>query len=348
MGGGVFGISAAILLAEDGHRVDLFERHHSLLSEASGINQYRLHRGYHYPRSLETALSSKEAEAEFMRLYGEATIAGDLHYYAIASRGSLTSAEDFHVFCRELGLFAEPDRPRFIKPESVATCVRVQESLIHPSRLRDLSEALLRSSGVRVHLDTSAHAETFDDHDFVVIATYALLNELVVPLGGAPQTYQFEVCEKPVIRLPQEFQGHSVVIMDGPFTCIDPLGGSDLFVIGNVVHALHHTNVGLKPEVPDELVPLLNRGIISDPPITRFDRFVETAQHFFEGAEKAEHIGSMFTIRTVLPYVEATDARPTMITPISDRAAAIFSGKIGTCVTAGVELRDRLRRGPPV
>ena len=50
--------------------------------------------------------------------------------------------------------------------------------------------------------------------------------------------------------------------------------------------------------------------------------------------EDAEHIGSMFTFRTVLPYRDKDDARPTLIEKQNDRIFTLFSGKIGTCVDA--------------
>ena len=44
IGGGIFGVTTAIRLAEN-HSVDLFEKNSDILQSASGINQYRLHRG---------------------------------------------------------------------------------------------------------------------------------------------------------------------------------------------------------------------------------------------------------------------------------------------------------------
>ena len=72
IGGGIFGVTTAIRLAKN-HHVDLYEKNSDILQSASGINQYRLHRGYHYPRSNETALSSLKSEIlfkkEFLKLF---------------------------------------------------------------------------------------------------------------------------------------------------------------------------------------------------------------------------------------------------------------------------------------
>ena len=77
-------------------------------------------------------------------------------------------------------------------------------------------------------------------------------------------SYQFELCEKPVIELPKQYKNKSVVIMDGPFMCIDPLGDSGLHVMGNVVHAIHSTNVGKFPEYDSKFDELLNKGIVKN------------------------------------------------------------------------------------
>jgi len=51
VGGGIFGISAAVKLAKH-FRVDLIAQNTDILMAASGLNQCRVHRGFHYPTSL--------------------------------------------------------------------------------------------------------------------------------------------------------------------------------------------------------------------------------------------------------------------------------------------------------
>lgn len=336
VGGGIFGVTAAVELARHGHRVDLFERQSDLLQGASGINQYRLHRGYHYPRSPETVVASKRSEASFREEYAEAVIDENAHYYAIAARDTLTDGATYRRYLQEMELEYSESWPQPLRPDLVELCVRVREALFDPFALRRLCWEKLRRAGVRVHLDVSAEPATLESYDLRVIATYSGINR-VLPEGVAGRLYQFEVCEKPVVRLPREYERTSIVVMDGPFMCIDPLGRTGLFVMGNVVHAIHHANVGSEPEIPSSLRPLLDRGVVENPPASNFRHFVDSACQFFNGIEQAEHVGSMFTVRTVLPHLDSTDARPTVVNRVDDRTITLFSGKIGTCISAARE-----------
>ena len=120
--------------------------------------------------------------------------------------------------------------------------------------------------------------------------------------------------------------------------CIDPLGNTGDFVIGDVVQAIHQTNIGVEAQVKPELIPLLNRGIIRNPPITKFRGIKDSAAQYFHDFEHAKHLGSMFVTRCVYPGLESTDARPTVITSHDHRVYNVFSGKWVNCVFAAREL----------
>src|SRR5207237_293006 len=91
-GAGIYGSTIALKLASEGHRVTLHDPL-GVLRAASAINQCRIHRGYHYPRSPETITETLEARGEFVREFGPAVLRGTRHYYAIAREGSRTSPE---------------------------------------------------------------------------------------------------------------------------------------------------------------------------------------------------------------------------------------------------------------
>jgi hypothetical protein len=335
VGGGIFGSTAAIHAARAGHEVHLFEEKPALLQAASGINQYRLHRGYHYPRSSDTARSARDSESSFRSEYGKSVISGGRNIYAIAREDTLVDAQSFLEFCRAHDLaYTELPVDQYCDPANVGLVIEVEESWMDPHTLREDITEKLREVGVQVHLGSRATDEMLDSFETIIIATYAHLNQLLP--DEHHREYQFEVCEKPVVRVPG-FSDLGIVVMDGPFMCVDPWGKSGLHVMGNVVHAIHATNTGKVPIIPDAILPLLNNGLIKNPPLSNFDAFIETGKRYIPGLRHAEHIGSLFTIRTVLPRMDATDARPTIVSKLTDRHIRIFSGKIGNCVEAAKE-----------
>lgn len=339
VGAGIFGVTTAVKLARAGHTVDLYEKNAAILSAASGINQYRLHRGYHYPRSKSTALSSKYSEDSFRKEYGEAVMDNAEHYYAIAKEGSKTSGTEFVNFCQECHLeYDEINLYDHLSRDHISLTIKGRESLINPIKLKEIAEHKIRKAKVALKLNTLFQSEQIADYDKVVNCTYANANFILQNHPEAKREYQFEVCEKPILKLPAKYHNKSVVIMDGPFFCIDPYGDTGLHVMGNVVHAIHATNIGEFPIVPEEIKPLLNKGIIKNPPVSNIGFFLKLSEKFMPDLKEAEHVGSMFTIRTVLPNVDKTDERPTLVSQIGDKIINVFSGKIGNCVEAAEEV----------
>ena len=55
IGAGFYGTYIAYKFSKNNkHQVDIFEKNKQICSEVVKNNQYRLHTGFHYPRSLET------------------------------------------------------------------------------------------------------------------------------------------------------------------------------------------------------------------------------------------------------------------------------------------------------
>ena len=335
VGGGIFGVTAAVHAALAGHETHLYEALPDIMSAASGVNQYRLHRGYHYPRSSDTARATIDGEKLFRDEYGAAVVDDGRHLYAIARESRVDAAHCFAFFKAHDLAYREVTVPEeFANTAEIETVVEVQEPRVDPVMLKALAKSNLRNAGVSVHVGQKVSLVGLRSFDWVVLATYANLNSLIQPNRGMQENYKFQVCEKPVIRMPAAFADTSIVTIDGPFTSVDPYGRSDLHVLGSVLHAVHATNIGYRAQIPLSLRSLLNRGVIRNPPITAFSQFIEGGARYIPGLRKAEHIGSLYTVRTVLPNLEKTDARPTIVSTFDDRYIRIFSGKIGNCVDA--------------
>lgn len=344
VGGGLFGVTSAIKIARTlpSASVRLFEKSDDILTGASEINQCRLHRGYHYPRSEDTAVTCKESESKFRREYPEAVIEKYQHYYCIANEQTKTSPAEFLEHCENLDLAYEVTDLDFVRDDRIDLCVQVDEDQVDPLILREICWNRLRDEDVSVELNREIRSiEELDDYDYTVVATYSNNNNLLQSHPSLLRDYKFQLIEKPVAAMPDEFHEISIIILDGPFMGVDPFGTTGSFHLDHVVHGVTAEMVGQVPRFEGIDPSWLNSGTIEDIPESNFSKFVEHGGYFFRGMENAEHLGSKFTVRTVLPDVEATDARPTIVDR-SENVFAIFSGKLATCVTAAERVADAI------
>ncbi|MBU0467110.1 MAG: FAD-binding oxidoreductase [Nanoarchaeota archaeon] len=339
VGGGIFGVTIATVLAKNDCKVDLYEKEPDIFTHASGINQYRLHRGYHYPRSTETILTCLRGEPEFAEMYGDAVLDDEIeHYYCIAKEGSKISGEDCKKIFDRFSLEHEEMDSGVVNKDKISFSTKVKEFLFDPVALKKICWNNLNQSGVNVLLNTKALPENLKDYDLVVVATYCDNNSWLHDSPSSKKPYQYEVCEKLVLKLPEKFSKKSVVILDGAFMCIDPFGRTGYHAMGNVVHAIHDRQIANSVEIEAKYKQVLNKGVIKNPSLTNYNNFIESAVEYFPGIEKAEHEGSMFTIRTVLPFRDHDDARPTVVEQIRNNLVTVFSGKIPTCVDAAYQV----------
>jgi glycine/D-amino acid oxidase-like deaminating enzyme len=330
VGGGLFGCTAAIYAARAGHDVHLFEVKPELMRGATAGTYSRLHRGYHYPRSPATGRESRRAEKLFRGEYGPAVIDSGDQIYVVPSRRSHVTVDQFRDFLDNEGLPFSEDGGVF----------QVTEPRINLAVLQQMVRQKVQAAHVHVHLN--ACVRQYDSFDRVVVATYATLNQVLGELGLPAQEYKFQVVERPVVQLPEAFRNTSIVVVDGPFGCIDPLDETPLHVLGHVTKTIHWENTGTKAFVPEHLEPLIDAGLINRPPVTNVWEVVHHLARYVPGVGDAGYEGSSYVVRAVLAHQEATDRRPTLVTRHNERVISVFSGKLGTAVRAAQEVLEAI------
>lgn len=334
IGGGVFGIAASLELALTGAKVTVYERREDLLIGASGRNLFRLHRGYHYPRDLATAKEARDGYDSFKVSFGAALAGKVPHHYAIALNGSKTTAAEFRYHCERLGLRADPVDIASLRSASIDSCFEVDEDYFDLGALRRVAWSQLAVAGVQVHLRSALHAQDIAQaHDFVVVATYDSMNEVLAELGCATKHLQYELCEVPVVSC-SGLSRLSVVVMDGAFISVAPYEG-DLHLLYDVEHSVHERLVLDRHPGRAELRCEIDGPPMSVPSTTKFEEILASARRFVTPLDDVRHIGSLYAERVVLPDVDDTDARPTLVEWVAPHILTIFSGKVSVAVLAG-------------
>lgn len=99
IGGGWYGCHLALFLKKKGFKITLFEKENDIFLGSSGFNQYRLHLGYHYPRSSETIIEAKKNFKKFNKIYKKFIFYPKNNIYCIANKESLI---DFGTYVKIL------------------------------------------------------------------------------------------------------------------------------------------------------------------------------------------------------------------------------------------------------
>lgn len=331
IGAGLFGATVATQAARAGHRVTIFDAAKAPMVGASGRSYYRLHRGYHYPRSPETGRESRNAEASFRKEYGPAVIDSGTQFYVIAP-GSKVDGPGFALFMdRENLPYCSVLGHSLVNGDWV---FEVEEPRIDVDALTKLVRLQLEHPAIELKLGTKLPKSGRKDFDAIVVCAYSGTNSVLETLGIEPETYKFQVVEKPLIKLDKSYRGLSVMVIDGPFCCLDPHGATDMHVLGHVTETIHSMNVGTTPEIPAHLKAWMTRGTVSKSAFSKYDQIKEAVARFIPGVRDADYVGSQLTVRAVLPNIEHTDARPTLVERKDEQVIRVFSGKLGTAVTA--------------
>lgn len=95
IGAGWYGCHIGLYLKDKGHNVKIFEKESRIFSGSSGFNQFRLHKGFHYPRSSETIDEIKKNYKRFIKKYKNFIYYPKNNLYCIAKKISLIDAKTY-------------------------------------------------------------------------------------------------------------------------------------------------------------------------------------------------------------------------------------------------------------
>jgi FAD dependent oxidoreductase len=336
-GAGIYGATAAIRLAEQGHRVTVFDPL-GIMRAASAINQYRVHSGYHYPRSAETIRETLEARSEFIEVFAPAIVRNSRHYYAIPREGSRTLPDEYENVMRSHWLALRPCQPEWMNFDFIERCYEVDENIYDPDALRAVIESRIEALGIEFERRLFP-GKIRSDYDFVIWATYGL--------GASREMFKsakHQVAEKILIELPPQLQNVALVVVDGPFTAFDPYGSSARSLFGSAKHTNHWTSADSQDPVPARYGELLNRTEFTPFADTRFSAMRADCCLAVPAAKDAKYLGSRFTMRVV----EDNPQQDRRILYVQDGLPGeihIFSGKVVSAVKAARLVCERIANG---
>jgi glycine/D-amino acid oxidase-like deaminating enzyme len=326
IGGGFFGCMAALRLRARHRRVVVLERDDRLLGRASYHNQARVHNGYHYPRSLTTALRSRLNFPRFVEQFQSCVERDFDQYYAVARQFSKVTAAQFRNFFRRVGAPLGPAPPavrRLFNDGLVEEVFRVTEYAFDAVRLRDLLQFLLAGAGVEVRLRTEVARVESRPGGRLLLAlrgpggaaelaagevfncTYAQVNQVLAASGLPLIPLKQELTEMALVEVPECLRKIGITLMCGPFFSVMPFPPRGLHSLSHVRYTPHDAwQEGAGPHVP------AYEEMARRPRQSSFAWMVHDAARFVPALRECRYRDSLWEVKTVLPRNEADDGRP--------------------------------------
>ena len=355
LGSGLYGLYSALHCGKKGEHVLVLECDPAPFRRATYINQARVHQGYHYPRSVSTAMKSAGYFARFNRDFDFCINREFKKIYATSARYSWSNGGQFKKFCRAADIPCEELSPSaFFKDGMCDGAFMTREYTYDAVILRDWYIEQL--SGLKnVEINYRVHVKRIERHSdlyrvitdsegyetsFLLNATYAATNQIIDMLGFEKFGIKYELCEIILCDVNQKLSEYGFTVMDGPFFSIMPFGKTGLHSLTSVTFTPHTTGYDAAPTFECQkssggFCSPLHLGNCNDCPAkpqTAFPYMANLARKYLLDEYGFSYKGSLFSMKPILKSSEIDDSRPTVIRVFSNKPTfvSVLSGKINT------------------
>jgi len=357
IGAGLYGLYAALYCCRRGQRVLVLECDDASFKRATYINQARVHHGYHYPRSISTALKSAGYFERFHRDFAFCINQEFEQIYATSGGYSWTNGRQFKEFCHVANIPCEELCPaNYFKDGTCDGVFKTREYTYDAMILRDYfldelkeydSQVTIRY-GCRIQsIENDGHfyavktetGETFET-GFILNATYAGINQILDMAGFEKFGIKYELCEIILCDVNEKLKGIGFTVMDGPFFSIMPFGKTGYHSLTSVTFTPHTTSYDAIPTFAcqDRSEGYCSRHLLGNcndcpaKPDSAFPYMANLARKYMLDNYQFTYRKSLYSMKPILMSSEMDDSRPTVIRTFSTNPTfvAVLSGKINT------------------
>lgn len=342
VGGGFFGCSIACHLARRMKSVVLFEQGEGLFGRASYANQARIHNGYHYPRSLNTAYRSHANFATFVQDYREAVVSDFTKLYCVSRHDSKVTPRQFERFCDIIGAPWKPARQEHVRlfdKRLIEAVYEVTEYAFNSTILRQIAERQLALAGVEVRTATSVESVETDGRTarihlagggeeqsrYVFNCAYAGMKYIPGLSEHCRTAIKVELTEMALITPPPELADVGVTVMCGPFFSVMPFPPRGLHTLSHVRYTPHCSWVESDASAMDP-----RRAVGSYAGGSRSRYMLNDSQRYLPGLAKAKIVDSLWETKAILLRNELDDGRPILMerSETAPNVYSIMGGKL--------------------
>lgn len=238
IGSGIFGLCIAIRLKKEGHNVLVIEKNSDIMLGASKCNHNRIHYGFHYPRSFETAKQSLEGYKLFYSMFKEAIIEHFDNYYMIDNNSKVNSVK-YKDFCDTLNLKYETKIPNIdMNQSSIESYFLTNEPIFDYNKIRNILIKHIQELGINIVYNTSITTlKQLSEYKNIFNCSYANINKINNIFNIPLIKLKIQDVIVPIFEFNNDKIG--LTIMDGDFCSIMPKGSEkNRFLLYNVKYSV--------------------------------------------------------------------------------------------------------------
>lgn len=333
VGGGYYGLYLAWYFAVNNRKVVLFEKEKTLMTHASYNNQARVHNGYHYPRSVLTALRSRMSFPRFTKEFPNCIDSEFEKIYMVGRPLGKVSAYQFRRFCERIGAEISPAPESISKltnPRYIEASFITREYAFDAIKLRDAMLDRIDRANVDIRTETfveklkkiedgieveyrdlvtgESECQTFTH---VFNCTYSLINDINAKGNISFIPLKHEMTEMCLVDVPEQIKHLGITVMCGPFFSVMPF--PSVVYNGAPVHSFSHVRYTPHYEWCDKVEQDYVNGhtkLQNDPKHSAWEYMKKDAARYIPCLEEARYLKSLWEVKTVLPSSEVDDSRP--------------------------------------
>lgn len=364
IGGGFFGCKISCYLKKYFNRILILEQESEPLQRASYCNQARVHNGYHYPRSLLTALRSRVNFPRFTSEYQDCIDNTFDKYYAIGKIFSKVNSVQFNLFCQRIGVPIEPATQsikNLFNPNLVEQVFWTQEYAFNSVKLKEKvleelekntikiqfnSEVLQiqkhSQSTIKVKFRTGA-TESEITTKYLFNCTYSSINEILANSNLPTIPLKHEFTEMALVEVPEPLKHLGITLMCGPFFSIMPFPAKGLHTLSHVRYTPHcyWQDTETSTQKTRKMFAQFARK-------TNYSYMIRDAARYMPILQDCQYTDSLWEVKTVLPQSEIDDSRPILFkrNPEINNLVSILGGKIDNVYDLPPELELLIQEKP--
>lgn len=346
IGGGLFGLINALHFKNLGYKVEVIESHRQLLTQATKINQNRIHYGYHYPRSKETANQALEGLASFYSYFRNCIIEDFENYYLVSKNNSNVDFNQYIEFCKDVKISAREQLPptKYVDLNQVENAISVREPIFDYYLLRNNLLERVYKSQIISHLESKVEKIEYNgkiyktklstgktiESDIILNTTYSGIND-ILSLVNTSLPIKFQDVILPIFEY--NIPKIGLTVMDGPFCSILPKGNDvHRFILSNVKNSVLSEGMSNK-------LPSIDKLKYKDLTLNE-DLIYNASSVFFPFLNNVNRIKIWRTTKAL--SLDKNDGRVSEVFTHSDlpNFYSILQGKVTTCIQIAYKLES--------